>query len=74
MLDSPLLYSGQPRRLRATISARPSGHSELRSVYLSSSLIPLYPAIKFSHRDLYFLQVFKRPISLSHFKIFKDVS
>ncbi len=50
MLDSPLLYSGRQRRLRATVFALPSGHSELRSIYLCSSLIPWYPAIKFSHK------------------------
>jgi hypothetical protein len=49
VLDSPLLYSGRQRRLRVTVFARPSGHSELRSIYLCSSLILLYPAIKFSH-------------------------
>jgi hypothetical protein len=49
VLASPLLYSGRQRRLRATIFAHPSEHSELRSIYLCSSLILLYPAIKFSH-------------------------
>ncbi len=42
MLASPLLYSG----LR---TVHYSGHSELRSIYLCSSLILLYPAIKFYH-------------------------
>ncbi len=51
MLASPLLYSGRQRRLWATVFAHPSGHSELRSIYLCSSLILLYPAIRiFSQR------------------------
>ncbi len=59
MLDSPLLYSGRQRRLRATISARPSGHSELTSFYLCSSLVILYAAIEFSHKilDSFFVNI-----------------
>ncbi len=50
MLASPLLYSGQLSREDYELRlAHPSGHSELRFIYLCSSLILLYPAIEFSH-------------------------
>jgi hypothetical protein len=37
--------------------AHPSGHSELRFIYLCSSLIIWYPAIEFSHITIFHIRV-----------------
>ncbi len=56
MLASPLPYSGQLSREDYELRlAHPSGHSELRFIYLCSSLILLYSAIKFSHNTSFLI-------------------
>jgi hypothetical protein len=50
VLASPLIYSGQFSREDPELRlAHLPGHSELRFIYLCSSLILLYPDIEFSH-------------------------
>jgi hypothetical protein len=50
VLASPLIYSGQLSREDYELGlAHPSGNSELRYIYLCSSLILLYPDFKISH-------------------------
>jgi hypothetical protein len=66
-----LVYSGQLSKEDYELRlAHPSGHSELRFIYLCSSLIILYPAIEFSHKTHMLLQPLKVTNKIKAWKYF----
>jgi hypothetical protein len=69
VLASPLLYSGQlSREAYEPLLAHPSGHSELRFIYLCSSLILLGPDFNISHTSPWSPIISLTPFQFCFFK------